>query len=168
MFDCLNYLGWPRLSTTLRDTVVQMWRTATKVRFWHTAVVWYCVLCTNKHDKLMDTFIQLLSNAKIITFIYRHSKLGWYGQLCHKVLTATITACSHSILGWYDQPYLVSFPDHFSIFICGGRKRVWWISIGSFVLQTPRMCELLIDVDNYRGLFHKVSMMIVTRTSSNS
>ena len=35
-------------------------------------------------------------------------------------------------------------------------KRVWWISIGSFVLQTPRFWELLIGVDNYKGPFNEV------------
>ena len=49
----------------------------------------------------------------------------------------------------------------FSIFICGGGKRLWWISIGRFVLQIPRFWESLIGVDNYKGLFDKVSITIV-------
>ena len=31
------------------------------------------------------------------------------------------------------------------------QKRVWWISIGRFVLLTPRFWELLIGVNNYKG-----------------
>ena len=30
-------------------------------------------------------------------------------------------------------------------------KRVWWNSIGRFVLLTPRFWELLIGVNNYKG-----------------
>ena len=32
--------------------------------------VWYGGSCTNKHDKLTDTSIQVLSNTKIFNFIY--------------------------------------------------------------------------------------------------
>ena len=39
----------------------------------------------------------------------------------------------------------------FSVFICGGGNRVWWISVGRFVLQTPRFWESLIGVDNYKA-----------------
>ena len=49
----------------------------------------------------------------------------------------------------------------FSVFICGGGKRVWWISVRRFVLQTPRFWESLIGVDNYKGLLNKVSITIV-------
>ena len=35
-------------------------------------------------------------------------------------------------------------------------KRVWWISIGRFVQQTPRFWKSLIGVDNYKGFFDKV------------
>ena len=49
----------------------------------------------------------------------------------------------------------------FSVFICGGGKRVWWISVGRFVLQTPRFWESLIGVDNYKGLFNEVSITTV-------
>ena len=36
----------------------------------HTTTVWYGGSCTNKHDKLTYTFIQVLSNTKIFGFIY--------------------------------------------------------------------------------------------------
>ena len=49
----------------------------------------------------------------------------------------------------------------FSVFICGGGKRVWWISVGRFVLQTPRFWESLIGVDNYKGLFDEVSILTI-------
>ena len=41
-------------------------------------------------------------------------------------------------------------------------KRIWWISVGRFVLQTPRVWESLIGVDNYKGLFDTVSITIAT------
>ena len=57
-------------------------------------------------------------------------------------------------------PSLVPRPL-FSVFICGDGKRVWWISIRRFVLLTPRFWESLIGVENYKGLFDKVSITIV-------
>ena len=41
-----------------------------KTKLQHTTTVWYSGSCTNKRDKLMDTSIQVLSNAKIFGFIY--------------------------------------------------------------------------------------------------
>ena len=35
-----------------------------KMELQHTTTVWYNGSCTNKHDKLIDTSIQVLSNAK--------------------------------------------------------------------------------------------------------
>ena len=47
---------------------------------------------------------------------------------------------------------LVLFPDRYFLFLFGDvEKRVWWISIGRFVLLTPRFWELLIGVSNYKG-----------------
>ena len=40
-----------------------------KTRLQHTTTVWYIGSCTNKHDKLMDTSIRVLSNAKICSFV---------------------------------------------------------------------------------------------------
>ena len=34
------------------------------------SLIWYSGSCTNKHDKLTDTSIQVLSNTKIFGFIY--------------------------------------------------------------------------------------------------
>ena len=64
------------------------WR---KTKLQHTTTVWYIGSCTNKRDKLMDTSIQVLSNAKIFGFIYWHSILGWYSQSCHEQSTVKIT-----------------------------------------------------------------------------
>ena len=50
----------------------------------------------------------------------------------------------------------------FPTVICGDGKRVWWISIGHFVLQTPRFWESSIGVDNYKGLFDEVSITTTT------
>ena len=36
---------------------------------------------------------------------------------------------------------VVSFSDHFFRLFGDGEKRVWWISIGRFVLQVPRFWE---------------------------
>ena len=49
----------------------------------------------------------------------------------------------------------------FPVLFVVAEKRVWCISVGHFVLQTPRFWELLIGVDNYKGLFDEVSIMIV-------
>ena len=58
---------------------------------------------------------------------------------------------------------VVSSPDRFFPFLfVVAEKRVWWISVGRFVLQTPRFWESLIGVDNYKGLFDEVSITIVT------
>ena len=43
-----------------------------------------------KLDKLTDTSMQVLSNAKTFGFIYWLSILGWYGQPCHKEWMAKI------------------------------------------------------------------------------
>ena len=57
---------------------------------------------------------------------------------------------------------LVSSPDRFFPFLfVVAEKRVWWISVGCFVLQTPTFWESLIGVDNYKGLFDEVSITIV-------
>ena len=58
--------------------------------------------------------------------------------------------------------YLVSFPDRFFPFFVMAEKRVWWISIGRFVQQTPRFWESLIGVDNFKGLLDEVSITIVS------
>ena len=53
-----------------------------------------------------------------------------------------------------DSVGLVPFPDRFFPFLfVVAEKRVWWISVGRLVLQTPRFWESLIGVDNYKGLF---------------
>ena len=69
------------------------------------------------------------------------------------LIPCSLTFCSFN-------PSLVPRPP----FLFGdGEKRVWWISIGRFVLQTPRFWELLIlqtprfwellkGVNNYKGL----------------
>ena len=47
---------------------------------------------------------------------------------------------------------LVPRPLFFSFLFGGdGEKRVWWISVGRFVLLTPRFWELLIGINNYKG-----------------
>ena len=59
-------------------------------------------------------------------------------------------------------PGVVSSPDRFVPFLfVVAEKRVWWISVGRFVLQTPRFCKSLIGVDNYKGLFDEVSITTV-------
>ena len=50
-------------------TVVHARRTAAKTALQHTTVVWYGGSCTNKHDKLTDTSIQVLYIAKISVFM---------------------------------------------------------------------------------------------------
>ena len=51
--------------------VVHEQRSAAQTGLYHTTVtVWYSGSCTNKHDKLMDTSIQVLCNAKIFGFVY--------------------------------------------------------------------------------------------------
>ena len=50
--------------------------------------------------------------------------------------------------------HLVLSPDRFFPFLFDdGEKRVWWNSIGLFVLQIPRFWELLIEVNNHKGQF---------------
>ena len=44
----------------------ELWQ---KTELQHTPTVWYGGSCTNKHDKLTDSSIQVLSNAKIFDFI---------------------------------------------------------------------------------------------------
>ena len=51
----------------------------------------------------------------------------------------------------------------FSVFILVMEKRVWWISVGHLVLQTPRFWESLIGVDNHKGLFDEVSITIAAQ-----
>ena len=41
-----------------------------KTELQHTTTVWYGGSCTNKNDKLTDTYIQVLSNTKTFNFIY--------------------------------------------------------------------------------------------------
>ena len=48
-------------------------------------------------------------------------------------------------------PSLVPRPLFFRFCLVTVKKRVWWISTGRFVLQTPRFWELLIGVNNYKG-----------------
>ena len=72
-----------------------------KMRLQCTTVVWLSGSCTNKRDKLRDTSIRILCNAKIFGFVHWHSILGWYGQPCHKQWNGE--DYSHSILGWYGQ-----------------------------------------------------------------
>ena len=73
-----------------------------KMGLQHTTVVWYGGSCTNKHDKLTDTSIQVLHNAEIFGFIYWRSILGWYGQPCHEEWNGK--DYSRSIFGWYGRP----------------------------------------------------------------
>ena len=65
------YILFP-YSNVENGTVVHARRTAAKTRLqpMYTTTVWYGGSCTNKHDKLMDTSIQVLSNTKIFGFIY--------------------------------------------------------------------------------------------------
>ena len=51
-----------------------------KTEMQHTSVVLYSGSCTKKHDELTDTSLQVLYNAKIFGFMYRHSILGWYSE----------------------------------------------------------------------------------------
>ena len=56
----------------------------------------YCSLGTVVHVQantinLCILIIQVLCNAKIISFIYWHSIFGWYSQPCHEEWTAKIT-----------------------------------------------------------------------------
>ena len=46
---------------------------------------------------------------------------------------------------------LVPRPLFFCFYLVTAKKRVWWNSIGRFVLLTPRFWELLIGVNNYKG-----------------
>ena len=62
-------LGEPH-SNMENGKVVHMQRTMVKNGIAHTTVVWYSGSCTNKHDKLTDTSIQLLCNVKLIGFVY--------------------------------------------------------------------------------------------------
>ena len=45
--------------------VVHVQRIAAKTGLQHTITVWYSGSCTNKHDKFMDTSIQVLSDTRI-------------------------------------------------------------------------------------------------------
>ena len=64
---------------------------------------------------------------------------------------------------------IVSFSDHFFLFLfVVMEKRVWWISVGRVVLQTPRFWESLIGVDYYKSLFDEVSITIVSRVATSS
>ena len=53
---------------------------------------------------------------------------------------------------------LVPRPLFFRFCLVTVKKRVWWISTGRFVLQTPRFWELLIGVNNYKG--HPLTMFL--------
>ena len=53
----------------------------------HTTTVWYSRSCTNKHDKLTDTFIQVLSAVVHVMVNNELSLLMlhiWYGRSCHR------------------------------------------------------------------------------------
>ena len=43
-------------------------RTAARTGLQHTTVVWYGGSCTNKHNKLTDTSIQVLCNVYSVSF----------------------------------------------------------------------------------------------------
>ena len=60
---------------------------------------------------------------------------------------------------------LVPRPLFFVLF-GDSEKRVWWISIGRIVLQTPRFWELLIGVNNYKG--HPLNDVPLLRAHSPS
>ena len=52
----------------------------------HTATVWYGGSCTNKHDRPMDTSIQVLSMVVCVMVNNELSLLMvriWYSRLCH-------------------------------------------------------------------------------------
>ena len=91
-----NYLKWWEIQLAVQCGVGKMvqWSMCKELRWkteqQHTTTVWYNSSCTNKHDKLMETSIQVLSNAKISSFIYWHSILGWYSQPCHEKWTVKI------------------------------------------------------------------------------
>ena len=68
---------------------------------------------------------------------------------------------SIALLMWYFSLAVSLVPRPlFSVLVYGGGKRVWWISVGHFVLRTPRFWESLIGVDNYKDLFDEVSITI--------
>ena len=58
------------ISKVENSTVVHAQRTAAKMELQYTTTVWYGGSCTNKNNKLVDAFIQVLSNVKIFRFIY--------------------------------------------------------------------------------------------------
>ena len=63
---------------------------------------------------------------------------------------------------------LVPRPLFFRFCLVTAKKRVWWISTGRFVLQTPRFWELLIGV-NYKGhLFNDVPLLCAHSTSAHT
>ena len=49
---------------------------------------------------------------------------------------------------WYEALNSL-VPSQLFSFMLG--KKVWWISVGCFVQQTPRFWKSLIGVDNYKG-----------------
>ena len=55
---------------------------------------------------------------------------------------------------------------HLTMFLCRVRRSVWWISIGRFVLLTPRFWELLIGVNKYKG--HLLNNVPLSRAYSTS
>ena len=65
---------------------------------------------------------------------------------------------------WSGYVIVLSCPQtaFFHFLFVVAEKRVWLISVGRFVLQTPRFWESLIGGDNYKSLFDEVSITIVT------
>ena len=51
---------------------------------------------------------------------------------------------------------VISSPDRFFPFLfVVAEKKIWWISVGCFVLQTAKFWESLIGVDNYKAFLTK-------------
>ena len=79
----------------------------------------------------INNFIYCLSRL-LHTYLSQYDKLSRYmSHHCVKDVNIGDT-CNNEVLN-YNTANLVPRPL-FSVFICGGGKRVWWISVGTFVL----------------------------------
>ena len=75
-----------------------------KTRLQHTTTVWYIGSCTNKHDKLMNTSIQVLNNAKICSFVYWYSIFGMVNYVMENEQQRLLTLYSFGMCsGHYQQ-----------------------------------------------------------------
>ena len=102
-------LGEPHLNME-NGTVALMQVTMSKTELQHTTVVWNGGSCSNKSDKLMDTSIQVLCNAKLFNFVY----ICKYVYLCvctyAWVFVKTIHACAYIHYSNQDVCYVHSYP----------------------------------------------------------